>query len=231
MSTKLLLPAEGASLLIGKGPLVTSGLSTGKGLGMSIAATAHRKSLALVSRATFSTHSERLTLPPVAALTAHREGLATTMPMAAFAAGKPWCKAASTTMPVAAFAAGKSWCKAAPTTMSMTALAATGERRCKAAAPMSAATATLEDRCSASVAASLRSSTAMTAGLAAAVAAALRSLCSTATVAAAMVAWIRVCRGSDRQRGDARGEKYPGQHRKFSFRTTKTVRSPHRSNR
>jgi hypothetical protein len=35
-------------------------------------------------------------------------------------------------------------------------------------------------------------------------------------------------RGRNRQSGDARGEKQPG-HRKLSFRTVKTVRSPHRS--
>jgi hypothetical protein len=44
-----------------------------------------------------------------------------------------------------------------------------------------------------------------------------------------ILVWPRQCRGCDRQRGDSRGEKYPG-HRKFSFRTARTVRSTHRSN-
>jgi hypothetical protein len=51
----------------------------------------------------------------------------------------------------------------------------------------------------------------------------------TTATAVAAPALIRVCRGSDRQRSDARGEKHPAQHRKISFRTGKTVRSLHRS--
>jgi hypothetical protein len=44
-----------------------------------------------------------------------------------------------------------------------------------------------------------------------------------------ILVWPRQCRGCDRQRGDSRGEKYPG-HRKFSFRTARPLRSTHRSN-
>jgi len=44
-----------------------------------------------------------------------------------------------------------------------------------------------------------------------------------------VLVWPSQCRGCDRQRGDSRGEKYPG-HRKISFRTARTVRSAHRSN-
>jgi hypothetical protein len=48
--------------------------------------------------------------------------------------------------------------------------------------------------------------------------------------ATAMTALVRVGRGCDREHGCAGCEKYPGQHRKNSFRTGKTVRSLHRSN-
>jgi hypothetical protein len=41
---------------------------------------------------------------------------------------------------------------------------------------------------------------------------------------------VPACRGCDRQRCNARGEKHPG-HDLVSFRTVKTARSSHRSNR
>jgi hypothetical protein len=46
---------------------------------------------------------------------------------------------------------------------------------------------------------------------------------------AATAAGLCRSRARNRQSGDARGEKQPG-HRKISFRTVKTARSPHRSN-
>jgi hypothetical protein len=50
------------------------------------------------------------------------------------------------------------------------------------------------------------------------------------TLAAAAAVRPRTCRGCDRERGDAGCEKHPG-HDKISFRTAKTARSLHRSNR
>jgi hypothetical protein len=52
---------------------------------------------------------------------------------------------------------------------------------------------------------------------------------ATATASAMAVSGISGCRGSDRQRGDACREEYPGQHGN-SPSNGKTVRSLHRSN-
>jgi hypothetical protein len=51
----------------------------------------------------------------------------------------------------------------------------------------------------------------------------LRLGAAVTVAAAAVAALLRVCRGGDRQRADARGEKHPGQHRKISSRTGTTV--------
>jgi hypothetical protein len=56
-----------------------------------------------------------------------------------------------------------------------------------------------------------------------------RRAAATAMRAAATAAGLCRSRARNRQSGDARGEKQPG-HRKISFRTVKTARSPHRSN-
>jgi hypothetical protein len=57
-------------------------------------------------------------------------------------------------------------------------------------------------------------------------AASMRSAATARTVlfATAMAAtWTRICRGCDRQRGNARGEKEPGQHEKSPFERVKRL--------
>jgi hypothetical protein len=89
-----------------------------------------------------------------------------------------------------------------------------------------AATAAIERWGSATAASAMAVSTATAARLRCRGRAAAVMRISTATAVATL---LRGCRGRDRQRGNARGEKHPAKHRKISFRTGKTVRPVHRS--
>jgi hypothetical protein len=75
----------------------------------------------------------------------------------------------------------------------------------------------------------LAAATAVTATTAATALFSLGRTAAAIAVAAAVAAGLRCSRACHRQSGDSRGEKQPG-HRKISFRTARTVRSPHRSN-
>jgi hypothetical protein len=119
----------------------------------------------------------------------------------------------------------------------------------KAATAVAASTAASEDRPSETATAAMAvtaaaahedgrttaataTTVAVTAAATTTAAATLLSLGRTAAaiaMAASIAARLRCSRARNRQNGDSRGEKQPG-HRKFSFRTVRTARSPHRSN-
>jgi hypothetical protein len=128
----------------------------------------------------------------------------------------PWRRIAATMATTTAAHEGK-----AATTVAATA-AAEDRSSETATAAMAVTTAAAFEYC-------LAAATAVTAAAAATALFSLRRPATAIAMAASVAARLRCSRARDRQSGDSRGEKQPG-HRKFSFRTVRTARSPHRSN-
>jgi hypothetical protein len=128
------------------------------------------------------------------------------------------------------------------TAAAVTATTAIELRTTATAVSATAAAAAVERRGTAASATAVRSATASTlrtatAAVRVAAAAARRTTAAAGvgitTSATTTVAATGTCisRGGDRQRGNAGGEKHPGQHEKSPFERRQTARSLHRSNR